>query len=256
MLQQTQVSRVLQKYPEFLRLFPDFSSLAQARTADVIRAWAGMGYNKRALRLHHTAKSVMTDYNRHLPKDIEILRQLPGIGRYTAHAIACFSFGQQTAVVDTNVRRVLSRLFPTKARSMDEWALAELFLPEKKAYEWNQALMELGGTHCTAANPHCTDCPLKQYCPSAFQIKTPKKQARAKNLIEIPNRIYRGRVVALLRMIGHHQFLESTQLLKKIRPYDSHRRKKWFALLLIGLQRDGLIQLHFRRMKQYVSLPR
>jgi A/G-specific adenine glycosylase len=255
MLQQTQVSRVLKKYPEFLRLFPSFSSLAHASTANVIRAWAGMGYNNRALRLHQIAKLVVNEYNRRLPNDIEILLLLPGIGRYTAHAIACFSFGQQTAVVDTNVRRVLSRLFPAKARSMDEWDLAESFLPKRKAYDWNQALMELGGIHCTTSNPHCTECPLKLHCPSAFQIKRLKISGKKKPRLEIPNRIFRGKIVALLRTLGYHQIIESNQLLKMIQPGESHRRKKWLSLVLTGLQHDGLIQIRIRKTKQYISLP-
>ena len=148
MLQQTQVNRVEQKYPEFLRRFPTFRSLASARTSNVIRAWAGMGYNNRAIYLQQTALRVVREFNGRLPRDINVLQRLPGIGRYTANAIACFAFGHQTAVVDTNVRRVLSRLFPLQMQTMDEWDLAEWILPKGNAYDWNQALMELGGALC------------------------------------------------------------------------------------------------------------
>jgi A/G-specific adenine glycosylase len=257
MLQQTQVSRVLQKYPEFLRLFPNFSSLAHARTADVIRAWSGMGYNNRAVRLQQIAKEIMNDNNGRLPSDIHILQKLPGIGRYTAHAVACFSFGQHTAVVDTNVRRILARLFPQRARSMDEWELAESVLPKRKAYEWNQALMELGSTFCTAAHPRCVDCPLKQYCPSAFQIRKPKKSYNRKNhRAMIPNRIYRGRIVALLRTMSRRHSIESNRLLQMIRPEARRQNHKWFSLVLTGLQRDGLIQIHSQKAKSFISLPK
>ena len=257
MLQQTQVSRVLQKYPEFLRLFPNFSSLAHARTADVIRAWSGMGYNNRAVRLQQVAKEIMNDNNGRLPSDIHILQKLPGIGRYTAHAVACFSFEQQTAVVDTNVRRILARLFPNRARSMDEWELAESVLPKRKAYEWNQALMELGSTFCTAAHPRCVDCPLKQYCPSAFQIRKPKKSYKRKNhRAMIPNRIYRGRIVALLRTMSRRQSIESNRLLHMIQPETKNKNQKWFSLILTGLQRDGLIQIHSQKAKNFISLPK
>ena len=257
MLQQTQVSRVLLMYPKFLKRFPNFRILARAATGDVIRAWAGMGYNNRAVRLHQAANRVIQDYDGRLPADIDLLRQLPGIGRYTAHAIACFSFGQHTAVVDTNVRRILIRLFPRSARALDEWKLAESVLPKRKAYDWNQALMELGSMYCTASNPDCAGCPLNRYCPSAFQIHstTPKVKIKKKDRVQIPNRIYRGRVVALIRTFSRHQQIESYRLLKMLRPGAAKRNQKWFSLILTGLQRDGLIQIQMQRMKTYVSLP-
>jgi len=256
MLQQTQVSRVLQKYPKFLKRFPNFQILARAGNGDVIRAWAGMGYNNRAVRLHQTANRIIQDYAGRLPANIDLLQLLPGIGRYTAHAVACFSFGQHTAVVDTNVRRILSRLFPRMARSHDEWELAESMLPKRKAYEWNQALMELGSAFCTAAHPDCAGCPLHRYCPSAFHVRIRAKIKKIKNeRTFIPDRIYRGRVVALLRTFSRHQKIEAFHLLKKLRPGDAKRNQKWFSLLLTGLQRDGLIHIHTQRMKTYVSLP-
>jgi len=256
MLQQTQVSRVLQKYPEFLRRFPNFSSLAHARTADVIRAWAGMGYNNRAVRLLEIAKEIMNNHNGRLPADISLLQKLPGIGRYTAHAIACFSFERHTAVVDTNVRRILGRLFPQQARSMDEWELAEWALPKRKAYEWNQALMELGSAFCTSANPHCNDCPVQRYCPSAFQIHKQKKlHGKNNHRAAIPNRIYRGRIIALLRTLRRHQSIDSNRLLQMIQPEPRSHNQKWFSLIVTGLQRDGLIQLHSKKTKTFISLP-
>jgi A/G-specific adenine glycosylase len=256
MLQQTQVSRVLQMYPKFIRRFPNFHILARAGTGDVIRAWAGMGYNNRAVRLHQAANRVIQDYAGRLPADIDLLRQLPGIGRYTAHAIACFSFGQHTAVVDTNVRRILARLFPKLFRSQDEWELAESILPRRKAYEWNQALMELGSMFCTSANPDCTGGPLNRYCPSAFQIHRRLKIKKRKNdCVLIPDRIYRGRVVALVRTFSPHQQIESLRLLKILQLGAAKRNQRWFSSILTGLQRDGLIQIHTQRMKTYVSLP-
>jgi A/G-specific adenine glycosylase len=257
MLQQTQVSRVLQKYPVFLRQFPDFSSLAHARTSDVIRAWAGMGYNNRAVRLQQIAKEIMDDNNGRLPSDIHILQKFSGIGRYTAYAVACFSFGKHTAVVDTNVRRILVRLFHRQVRSLDEWELAESILPKRKAYEWNQALMELGNTLCRAAHPRCVDCPVKQYCPSAFQIRKPKKSNTRKNhRAMIPNRIYRGRIIAQLRTMNHRQSIESNQLLQLIRPEPRDQNQKWFSMILTGLLRDGLIQIHSQKAKSFISLPK
>jgi A/G-specific adenine glycosylase len=256
MLQQTQVSRVQLKYPEFLRQFPDFASLAHARTADVIRAWSGMGYNNRALRLQQIAKCVIAEHGGRLPRNVETLQQFPGIGRYTANAIACFAFGMQTVAVDINVQRVLSRLFPHRTQSADIWNLAERMLPKGKAYDWNQALMELGGIICTASNPHCIECPLKRYCPSAFLKTDKKKPTLYKAQTIIPNRIYRGRIIAALRMIAHHQSIEANRVAKMIKPDFSSRQKKWLDTLLNGLLRDGLIQIHSRNKKNYISLPR
>jgi A/G-specific adenine glycosylase len=256
MLQQTQLSRVQLKYPLFLRLFPDFASLAQARTADVIRAWSGMGYNNRALRLQQIARRVMNDYGGRLPKNVETLQHLPGIGRYTANAVACFAFRQQTAAVDINEQRVLSRLFPQRVQSAGIWELAEQLLPKGKAYDWNQALMELGGIICTAASPHCFECPLKQYCPSAFlPVKKRKSKKIGKN-VSIPNRIYRGRIVSELRKLAHHRSMEAKLVAAMVKPGYSHRHKEWLDKLLYGLQRDGLIQIHSRKKKIYLSLPR
>ncbi len=256
MLQQTQVNRVLLKYPEFLRQFPNFASLAQARIADVIRAWSGMGYNNRALRLHQIARRVIDEYGGRLPQNVETLLQLPGIGRYTANAIACFAFGQQTAAVDINEQRVLSRLFPQRAQSADIWKLAERMLPKGEAFDWNQALMELGGIICTAANPQCAECPLKQYCPSAFSTLKKRKPLKRKSQTTIPNRIYRGRAIETLRLVAHHQSIEANRLAKIVKPDYSIRQKKWLDKLINGLQRDGLIQIRSRNKKIYLSLPR
>jgi len=256
MLQQTQVDRVEQKYPLFLRRFPTFQSLARARTADVIRAWAGMGYNNRAIHLQKTAQRVVEKYRGRLPGDIEALQQFPGIGRYTANAVACFAFGQHTAVVDTNVRRVLSRLFPKQSRSMDEWDLAEWILPKRKAYDWNQALMELGGTFCTHRNPNCSGCPLHRHCMSAFKIKKIGKPIPAKPRKAIPDRIYRGRIVSILRNIDHHRSMESLRLAAMINPGFRSIEKKWFDSLLQRLQRDGLILMRRRQKKLMIYLPK
>jgi A/G-specific adenine glycosylase len=256
MLQQTQVNRVIQKYPEFLHRFPTFQALAQAHIADVIRAWSGMGYNNRALRLKQLALRVVQNLNGKLPKDVDTLQNLPGIGRYTAHAVACFAFKQQTAMVDTNVRRVLSRIFPRKAQSMNEWNLAKWILPKGKAYEWNQALMELGGSLCTTSNPQCSKCPVQRNCQCAFHVRKTKKSIVKKKQKGVPDRFYRGRVVTILRALGQRQSIEIRRLAKRVKPDILPSEKKWFAALLKGLQRDGLISCYLRRMNIMVSLPR
>jgi A/G-specific adenine glycosylase len=255
MLQQTQVSRVLQKYPEFLKQFPNFTSLAHARVGDVIRAWSGMGYNNRAFRLHRIAQRIVSEYGGRLPSDSDTLQTFPGIGRYTANAIACFAFEQQIVVVDTNVRRVLSRLFPRQAQAMNEWELAEWMLPKRKAFHWNQALMELGALRCTVYNPSCDRCPLNRICQSAFRPKKySKKPRRIKNPV-IPNRIYRGRIVAALRKIDHDRSIEANRLLRIIQPGHPILNRRLFSKLIEGLKRDGLIQIIHRHKKLYISFP-
>jgi A/G-specific adenine glycosylase len=170
MLQQTQVERVLPKYREFLERFPTLAGLAEAPTAEVIRAWAPLGYNMRAVRLQAIARQVVAEYQGQIPASVADLLKLKGVGRYTAGAIACFAYQQQVATVDTNIRRVLSRLFvgiekaEALVRDDDAWRLAEAALPAGEAYRWNQALMDLGATVCTAMTPACETCPMQQVC--------------------------------------------------------------------------------------------
>lgn len=170
MLQQTQVDRVLPKYREFLERFPTLAALAEAPTGDVIRAWAPLGYNMRAVRLQSIARQVVAEYGGQVPLQVEELYKLKGVGRYTAGAIACFAHRQQVATVDTNIRRVLYRVFigieqpDTPVREEQSWALAEKVLPPGEAYRWNQALMDLGATVCTATTPACEGCPMQSVC--------------------------------------------------------------------------------------------
>ena len=174
MLQQTQVDRVMPKYTAFLAAFPTIAALAAASRGEVIRHWAGLGYNRRAVHLHRIAQQVVADHDGVLPTDPATLRTLPGIGRYTAAAVACFAAEAPVAVLDTNVRRVLGRVFldawlsddgPTETPpERTGWLLAEAALPPQTAYAWNQALMDLGATICTAARPACLVCPLAQVC--------------------------------------------------------------------------------------------
>ncbi|MGZ3666708.1 MAG: A/G-specific adenine glycosylase [Ktedonobacterales bacterium] len=173
MLQQTQVDRVLPKYQEFLSRFPTLEALAAAPTADVIIAWASLGYNMRAVRLQQIARQAVAEFGGALPDTLDTLMALKGIGRYTAGAIACFAFEQHVATVDTNIRRVLWRVFrgiepatwPSGDRAQREaLALAEWALPPDRAYDWQQALMDLGATVCVSRRPLCESCPLTSSC--------------------------------------------------------------------------------------------
>jgi len=157
MLQQTQVSRVWEFYPRFLKRFPTIYDLAKAKPKAVREAWDGLGYYARASNLHALARVVGKTMNGKLPDDVEELDDLPGVGRYTAGAVACFAYEKPVPAVDTNVKRVLERVFKTK----DVWALASAIVPKtgKRAWKFNQALMELGALVCVARKPRCPDCP-------------------------------------------------------------------------------------------------
>jgi A/G-specific adenine glycosylase len=183
MLQQTQVARVVPRYREWLERWPTAAALAAAARGEVLAAWVGLGYNRRALGLHAAAVVVARDG---WPAD---LRALPGVGPYTAAAVASFAFGAQVAAVDTNTRRVAERL--------GRGAPAALLAPGRAA-EWNQAAMELGATVCTARAPRCGRCPVASWCVSAGRPVAPRFSPRAAERFEDTNRWVRGRVVAAL----------------------------------------------------------
>jgi A/G-specific adenine glycosylase len=172
MLQQTQVSRVMGRYPNFLRRYPTLEDLAAA-PADAVRdSWAGLGYYARARHLHAAMRRVVDDHAGVFPADPDALRRLPGIGRYTAGAVASIAFGADAAAVDTNIARVLGRVFRVRgrrrsaARANGLWRLAERLVPRGRAGDWNQALMDLGATICTARGPCCDACPVAPVCRS------------------------------------------------------------------------------------------
>ncbi len=245
MLQQTQASRVEEKYPLFLKRFPTLASLSRAAKHSVVRAWRGMGYNNRAVRLQQLAKDVMRNHNGKLPRAVDELDLLPGIGKYTSHAIACFAFGQPVPAVDTNVRRVLSRLFPLASKRRDIWDIAQEAVPPRRAYDWNQALFDFGATICTQRNPKCDICPVKRYCPSAFRIngKIAKPAKREPARDGIPNRIYRGRIVEVLRNLKGNRALSLSTLGKRIKSNYRLRDSAWLRKLLQQLERDRLVSL-------------
>jgi A/G-specific adenine glycosylase len=174
MLQQTQVDRVIPKYREFLRQYPTLARLARADAQDVRRLWYPLGYNARPFRLHQIARETMASYGGRLPDRAEELRRLPGIGRYTAGAVLAFAHGRDVAVLDTNVRRVLTRVFlgprrAARARARGDgafWELAESLVPRGHGYDFNQALMDFGATWCSPRKPKCPACPMRGFCAS------------------------------------------------------------------------------------------
>lgn len=197
MLQQTQVDRVIPKWHAWLERFPTLADLASASRAEAIRAWQGLGYNLRAVRLHAIACQVEAEYGGALPRSVEGLLSLKGIGRYTAGAVACFAYEQPVAMVDTNIRRVLSRVFGVEPAAAD--ATAERVLPRAAAYAWNQALMDLGATLCRAQRPLCLVCPLLAECGGPRQ-RAARSAAKAEPFAG-SRRFYRGRILNELRRV-------------------------------------------------------
>lgn len=175
MLQQTQVERVAPKYTEWLEKFPTLEALAEADVAEAKLAWKGLGYNVRPERLHSIARETVADYGGELPRAPEQLRQFKGIGRYTAGAIASFAYGQDAAILDTNVRRLLFRVFVAEgdaragATERRLWEISARLLPKGQAWQFNSALMDFGALVCTARQPRCTNCPMIQFCRYAKQ---------------------------------------------------------------------------------------
>jgi A/G-specific adenine glycosylase len=170
MLQQTQVNRVLPKYHEWLGKYPSLEALASADVEEVADAWYPLGYNIRPRRLHSIAREAVEKYGGTLPSDRETLLSFKGIGVYTAGAIRSFAFRQRAAILDTNVARVLFRVFVGKGDSKSHamtkrlWAISERLVPYRHAFDFNQALMDLGATVCTARAPVCQACPLRRMC--------------------------------------------------------------------------------------------
>jgi A/G-specific adenine glycosylase len=169
MLQQTQVARVLDYYPRFLARYPTLEDLAAAPDDAVRESWAGLGYYARARNLHATARRVVEEHGGVLPREPEALRQLPGIGRYTAGAVASLAFGARVPAVDTNAARVIARIFGLRAgrtRTRRVWALAATLVAPGRPEDVNQALMDLGATVCIARRPRCGACPVRSACAS------------------------------------------------------------------------------------------
>jgi A/G-specific adenine glycosylase len=177
MLQQTQVDRVLPKYHEWLEKYPSLGALAAAPEHDVRQTWRPLGYNVRPRRLHAIARESVARYGGALPSDEETLLSFKGIGAYTAGAIRSFAFGQRAAIVDTNVARVLFRVFvgrgdaKTHAMRKHLWSVSESLVPRKRVFDFNQALMDLGAIVCVARKPKCLICPMLNMCATAELAK-------------------------------------------------------------------------------------
>jgi A/G-specific adenine glycosylase len=180
MLQQTQVDRVEPKYLEWLVKYPSFEALAATPPDEVEKAWRPLGYNARPRRLHAIAREVIERYNGKLPHDTETLRSFKGIGAYTAGAVQSFAFGQRSPIVDTNVARVLFRVFVGRGNHKKTatlkriWSLSAALLPRRDVFDFNQALMDLGAMVCVARRPRCPICPMSAICSAHPFDPTPE----------------------------------------------------------------------------------
>ncbi len=254
MLQQTQVERVIPKYHAFLAEYPTIRRLAAAPLADVIRLWAGLGYNRRAVHLHRAAQAVVREHGGKFPMCLRELLRLPGIGAYTARALLSFVNNAPVAVVDTNVRRVLGRVFRDELQALfgergpterQVQALADGLVPDGRSARWNQALMDLGSTVCTSRQPECPRCPFFTWCQArrATQVTDlPSLRPKGQGKFSGSRRYYRGRIIAALRDSPRSGALSFEALVSYVRTQaDEDVSVAWLWGLVQDLERDGLV---------------
>jgi A/G-specific adenine glycosylase len=244
MLQQTQAARVVPAYGSFLRSFPTVRALAVAPRADVVREWGGLGYNRRAVRLSEAARVVVRDHGGRIPHDPVALRELPGVGPYTAAAVASLGFGEPVAVVDTNVRRVVSRVHlgvdGPEVPSKEAWGLAEAWLDREDPVTWNQALMDLGREVCRP-RPRCDACPLAGVCRFRRDGSAASRGPRRQGPFEGSTRQVRGAVVNALRS---HPWLTPARLASET-GFPADRVDAAVATLSV----DGLVEVDAGRVR-------
>ena len=251
MLQQTQAERVVPKYHEFLERFPTLHALADAPASDVIRAWAGLGYNRRALNLQRACRVVVDRFGGVIPADPTELASLPGIGPYTAGAVACFAFEQDVGFVDTNIRRVIHRVLAGPELPEPQMTVREIdqaardLVPVGRGYFWNQALMELGATICRARVTECERCPLQSECRARPTIQSvlatlPRSNRSSEPKFEATSRYFRGRIIDALRSSGPSG-LSLAEIGAAMKPNFSSADAAWADAHIAGLHRDGLL---------------
>lgn len=255
MLQQTGVERVAAVYERFLAEFPGFAALAAARRQEVLRAWAGLGYNRRAVYLHECARVVVERHGGCLPSEPEALRRLPGLGPYTVAALLSFAFGRDVPAIDTNVRRVLGRLLSLAPRDERQLrAAAELLVPAGRSVDWNQALMDLGAVLCTAGQPRCSLCPLEDLCGWARgQPEVRRNGDRVSPVLQVAERpepylgsrrFLRGRIVAILRDLAPGTLLTIADLQARLAAAGAHVGIPHLAEIVRSLAAEGLATVH------------
>lgn len=272
MAQQTQIARADEAWATFMERFPTPQALASASTAAVLRAWAGLGYNRRALALQRAASQIVTRHGGRVPADIELLLALPGVGPYTARAVAAVAYGAPVAAVDTNVRRVLQRLVGHPMPAADLQGLADQLVPESDPVTWQHASMDLGATVCRSREPRCGACPVAAWCASVGQAdavaapvgrsaagrspagrspqgRSSAGRSRAGRSPSIPfektTRWLRGRIVAMLRDVDGDSWA-------RIPASIGHHGHEEIGAALAALEQEGLLE---RRADGAVRLP-
>ena len=261
MAQQTQMSRVLLKYDEFIAAFPTVEALARAPAAEVLRRWELLGYNLRAVRLQRAAQLIVRRGG--FPRTAAELEQIEGIGPFTAAIIASFAFGEPAPAIDTNVRRVIARLLGDANGQLSDRALlpaAERLMSRRAPARWNQAMMDLGGRVCTSRAPKCEICPLARWCRArpAFVKRTrhvaegrvryggarmkPVQRKRQEPPFHGSPRYYRGRIVQALRELPPGASVTQRTLLARLPHRDGIDEAK-LARLIASLRRDGLVRV-------------
>jgi A/G-specific adenine glycosylase len=257
MAQQTQAARAAGAWAGFMATYPTPAALASAPRADVLRAWRGLGHNRRALLLQRAAQAIVADHGGAVPRDLAALRRLPGVGPYTARAVAALAFGARVGAVDTNVRRVLSRAFldgeigaapAGVALPAALQALADDLAPPNEAGRWTHALMDLGAALCRSRDPRCEGCPLRPWCryararePGIAATRQPAAGAeRPKAISAVPfaatRRWLRGRILDRLRDLPDGDWLAFDEAIGQ-HPLGA------VGEALAGLARDGLVEL-------------
>jgi A/G-specific adenine glycosylase len=258
MAQQTQISRVVERWPAFMTAFPTPAAMAAVGPAEVIRAWRGLGYNRRAVGLHRAAVAISAAGGR-VPSDVADLEALPGVGPYTARAVAAIAFGRPVGAVDVNVRRVVGRIVagdPATLRPAELQVLADLLVDPRRPGAWTHALMDLGATICRPVRPDCPACPARRWCAATAGAdatgavgKTRGKAGRAVRLpagrpvsrqaqppFEETTRWLRGRIVDRLREVPDGAAVHLDE------PLGMHSRGA-VAAATAALARDGLVEL-------------
>ena len=251
MSQQTRIARVEVAWASFMERFPTVHACADAETADVVRAWAGLGYNRRAVQLHGAARTIVIEHEGRVPSEVSALEGLPGVGPYTARAVAAIAFGRPVAAIDTNIRRLVGRLVgaPEASGSLLQ-ARADAMVDPQDPAGWTHAAMDLGASICVPRQPRCDACPLRAWCTTGGAGRPVSSRGVRKDRnegvpFESTSRWLRGRIVAGLRDLDRGDWASAPARL------GSHDGES-IAAAVEGLVRDGLVE---RRTDGALRLP-
>lgn len=251
MLQQLRVARTLPFYERFVARFPTPDSLAAATLGEAPAVWGDLGRYRAAAALHRAARIIVADHVGHVPADVDELIRLPGVGPYTAGAVACFALERPVAFLDTNARRVLHRVFvgvdvprPTAPPSQLR-DLAERLVPTDRAWAWNQALIEVGALRCRARSVDCDRCPVSRWCvarpPIAAALAATPRSATVTSRYAGTNRQHRGQVLRVLRGSGD-EVVSIDRVGRQLRPHYDESDRAWIDSVVASLERDGLVR--------------